>query len=283
MHRPTISGVPRICLCVAALTATLFCTDNVQAWDDDVLNLVVQHENYWVDHQDSTIGSVGAVMTLRYLNNGTTTPINPATGLPVTTLELDAFGLPLSSVPGLLDPEALATTLDEFEAASGYDYIAIHNDTLLGIASDIGYWMNGENPDVPGFPPNAPALIPLNGDFSRWAVVTGTIAVEDPFLNPSTEMKGVWLDDPYSYFTPGTPPETTSTFYTLDDQDPTAPHLDTVYDPIGGQFLAVVPTFGEALVVPEPSTLSTLITLILLGTLAVTFRSLAGRAGRAKP
>ena len=83
-------------------------------------------------------------------------------------------------------------------------------------------------------------MIPLYGSYDRWAVVTGTAAIEDPYTNPNTITKGIWIDDPYNYFSPGTPPETTSTFYTIDPQDPTAPHLDTIFA-IDGKFMSVAP------------------------------------------
>ena len=200
-------------------------------------------------HPTANTASAAAFMSLRFLNNSAQ-PTNPDTGNPLTVEEIFAEGEARAGAGNPFDEIVMSHVMNKFEVHPNYHYELVSRPDIMGVSGDVGFWMNRPIPNIGSLQTMGPALIPINGSFDNWVAVVGTKSDINPFVNPTTAiMQGLWIKDP-SEFPPGD-----EVFYTLDNSDPTAPHLDTLYLPIDAKFYAVVPT--SPFVVPVPSAFAT--------------------------
>ncbi|MCP4639097.1 MAG: hypothetical protein GY851_01620 [bacterium] len=224
------SGASRV-----VLLAIVACVIGPVAGALDILDLDVNHIN--LDDQHPMMHSSAAIssqMCLRFLGSSDE-----------TLLEILNYGRSLDPTftPALeLDADMLVGTMDNYVPDPDYLYEVIHGSDFTAFVGQIGYWLNRNIPDVSPNPVNAPAMIPLGGDWDNWVVVTGTRSDDDPFLTPGTTMYGLWLDDCRINDNGGM--NETNIFYST---EPTAsPSLVTSFVPMTtgpyvGEYVAVVP------------------------------------------
>ena len=199
----------------------------------DELRLAIPHINY-DDVGTKSTAAILAQMGLIGLGSGA--------GPTLTTIFLYGRGLDPAFSPVLEFSESmLAGTMDHFETERDYDYVVVTTPDFAEIVRVIAASMNRIIPDVAPCPDHAPAFIPLGGVYDHWAVVTGTRADVDPYLNPEATIEGFWLDDPRIYnLDPDGNLLDTNIFYSTDPGG-----LDAVYQPMSvgpsaGRYVAVV-------------------------------------------
>lgn len=192
--------------------------------------LDVQHINL-VDAVPPSTGAVSALMGLRSL------------GLSgeVTVQQVFDYGRgidPGFSPENEFDENMLAGTMNQFETASGYDYVVVTSSDFSEIAHVIAASMSRTIPGVEPSPAHAPALIPLLGRYDYWTVVMGVQADVDPYLNPETTIYAFWVEDSQIYCDPMSPVPT-NPYYPLPGEFQ-AVYWPMANGPNAGSYVAVV-------------------------------------------
>jgi hypothetical protein len=229
------------------------------AESSDILELYPDHINVYDYGTPTDSGIVAGWMTLRYLHNGDDSHlgVNPFQSLTDYSRSIQTLG-PYTET-------TLAQTLNRFRSTAAYNYSVIRTSSVEQLASEIGYWLNRSEFDAAPYPLNIPVLVPLNGVYNHWAVVTGAIAEEDPFVNPGTTMDGLWIDDPLFYVDPNDPVDPRIFYWATSGEEPAL--ADQVQPmtagPYAGQYIALVHMPEQA--VPEPTSVA----LLLAGAVGV--------------
>lgn len=208
--------------------------------DADELQLSVQHINAADYSQQPDAGAISTWMVLKYLANGSDSHISTPGGSAIANIY--DYGRSLQPA-GAFDQNTLQEIMNHFEIDPDYDYKLIYGTGFVDLLNKIAFWMNRDIPNVEPYPINAPAMIPFSGTYEHWVVVTGTLADEDPYHNPNTIIRGLWIDDPAIYDDPFMPVET-NIFYSTEAG--VMNNLDDFYLPMAsgnmaGNFVAVVP------------------------------------------
>ena len=211
----------------------------------DELQLSVQHINAADYSAQPDSGAISAWMALKYLGNGSDSHISTLSKSAIAYIY--DYGRSLQPT-GPFNQNTVQDIMNQFEIDLDYHYNFIYGTDFNDLVNEIAFWMNRDIPNVEPYPINAPAIIPFSGTYDHWVVVTGTLADDDPYQNPDTTVRGLWIDDPAIYKDPFMPVQT-NIFYSTEEG--VMNNLDDFYLPIStgnlaGNFLAVVP-------VPIPS------------------------------
>jgi len=78
-----------------------------------------------------------------------------------------------------------------------YNFGIYQNTDGTDILGDICYWIDYEPPHDPGYPDHVPGAVPAYGDYSNWMAIRGIHTDEDPSIDGSFTVHGLWVNDPY--------------------------------------------------------------------------------------